>query len=54
MFFRAQYFKDLAYLCREAKNFGKYPNQNHHYSTLGGLTPKPEVFWKYPAFICFF
>ena len=24
MFFRAQYFKDFAYLCREAKNFEKY------------------------------
>jgi hypothetical protein len=42
MFFRAQYFKDFAYLCREAKNFEKYLNQNHHYSTLGGLTPNQK------------
>ena len=42
MFFRAQYFKDFAYLCREAKIFEKYLNQNHHYSTLGGLTPNQK------------
>ena len=42
MFFRAQYFKDFAYLYREAKNFEKYLNQNHHYSTLGGLTPNQK------------
>jgi len=42
MFFWAQYFKDFAYLCQEAKNFEKYLNQNHHYSTLGGLTPNQK------------
>jgi hypothetical protein len=42
MFFRTQYFKDFAYLYREAKNFEKYLNQNHHYSTLGGLTPNQK------------
>ncbi len=42
MFFRAQYFKDFAYLYREAKNFEKYHDQNHHYSTLGGLTPNQK------------
>jgi len=46
MFFRAQYFKDFAYLYREAKIFEKYHDQNHHYSTLRGLTPNqkcPEI-----------
>jgi len=42
MFFRAQYFKDFDYLCREDKNFEKYHDQNHHYSTLGGLTPNQK------------
>ncbi len=42
MFFRAQYFKDFAYLYREAKIFEKYHDQNHHYSTLGGLTPNQK------------
>jgi len=42
MFFRTQYFKDFIYLYREAKNFEKYLNQNHHYSTLGGLTPNQK------------
>jgi hypothetical protein len=42
MFFRAQYFKDFAYLYREAKNFEIFHDQNHHYSTLGGLTPNQK------------
>ena len=42
MFFRAQYFKDFAYLYQEAKNFEKYHDQNHHYSTLGGHTPNQK------------
>jgi hypothetical protein len=42
VFFRAQYFKDFAYLHQEAKKFEKYHDQNHHYSTLGGLTPNQK------------
>jgi len=42
MFFRTQYFKDFDHLYREAKNFEKYHNQNHHYSTLKGMTPNQK------------
>jgi len=42
VFFRTQYFKDFAYLYQEAKKFEKYHDQNHHYSTLGGLTPNQK------------
>ena len=42
MFFQVQYFKDFTYLCREGKNFEKYYNQNHHYSTLGGMAHKQK------------
>ncbi len=42
MFFRSQYFKDFAYLCQQAKDFEKFHNQNHHYSTIGGMTPNQK------------
>ena len=42
MFFRAQYFKDFAYLYRKAKDFEVFHNQNHRYSTIGGMTPKEK------------
>ena len=42
MFFRAQYFKDFAYLYQQAKEFELFHNQNHHYSTLRGLTPNQK------------
>jgi hypothetical protein len=42
MFFRAQYFKDFDYLCKQAKDFEKFHNQNHCYSTLKGLTPNQK------------
>jgi putative transposase len=42
MFFRTQYFKDFTYLCEQAKDFEKFHNQNHHYSTIGGMTPNQK------------
>ena len=42
MFFRAQYFKDFGYLYQKAKEFELFHNQNHHYSTLRGFTPKQK------------
>jgi putative transposase len=43
MFFQAQYFKDFDYLCREAKDFEKFHNQNHCYSTLKVLLQTKSV-----------
>ena len=42
MFFRAQYFKNFAYLFEQAKGFELFHNQNHRYSTLGGKTPQEK------------
>jgi putative transposase len=42
MFFRTQYFKDFIHLYKKAKEFELFNNQNHHYSTLGGLTPNQK------------
>ncbi len=42
MFFRTQYFKDLNHLYKQAKNFELFHNQNHHYSTLKGMTPNQK------------
>jgi len=42
MFFRTQYFKDFDHLYRRPKDFEKFHNQNHHYSTLKGLTPNQK------------
>jgi len=42
MFFRTQYFKDFSHLYQKAKEFELFHNQNHHYSTLRGLTPNQK------------
>ena len=42
MFFRIQYFKDFDYLYKKAKEFELLHNQNHHYSTLKGMTPNQK------------
>ncbi|GAG61758.1 unnamed protein product, partial [marine sediment metagenome] len=42
MFFRTQYFKDFDHLYKQAKGFELFHDQNHHYSTLGGLTPNQK------------
>lgn len=42
MFFRAQYFKDFDHLYKNAKEFELFHNQNHHYSTLKGMTPNQK------------
>jgi len=42
MFFRAQYFKDFDHLYKKAKDFELFHNQNHHYSTLGSMTPNQK------------
>jgi len=42
VFFRSQYFKDFNGLYKKAKEFEPFHNQNHHYSTLKGLTPNQK------------
>ena len=42
MFFRTQYFKDFDYLYKKAKEFELFHDQNHHYSTLEGMTPNQK------------
>ena len=42
VFFRSQYFKDFNNLYKKAKEFEPFHNQNHHYSTLKGLTPNQK------------
>jgi len=42
VFFRSQYFKDFNSLYKKAKEFEPFHNQNHHYSTLKGLTPNQK------------
>ena len=42
MFFRTQYFKDFSHLYKKAKEFELFHNQNHHYSTLRGMTPNQK------------
>lgn len=39
LFFRSQFFKNFAHLCRQALNFEAYRERNHRYSTLHGHTP---------------
>jgi transposase InsO family protein len=39
MFFRAQYFKNLLHMAKQAKGFETFHDQNHRYSTLEGKTP---------------
>ena len=43
MFFRAQFFKNLAYLCQQTKSFEIFHNQHHRYSTMHGKTPNQQV-----------
>jgi len=42
VFFRSQHFKDFISLYQKAKEFEPYHNQNHNYSTLGGLIPNQK------------
>jgi len=41
-FFRTQYFKDFDHLYKKAKEFELFHIQNHHYSTLEGMTPNQK------------
>lgn len=38
-FFRAQFFKNFAYLCQQAFSFEHFHMHNHRYSTMHGKTP---------------
>lgn len=42
-FFRAQFFKNFAYLCQQAKGFEIFHNEHHRYSTMHGRTPNQQV-----------
>lgn len=43
MFFRAQFFKNFAYLYQQAKGFEAFHNEHHRYSTMHGKTPKQQT-----------
>jgi len=43
MFFRAQFFKNFAYLRQQAKGFEAFHNEHHRYSTMHGKTPKQQT-----------
>jgi len=43
MFFRAQFFKNFAYLRQQAKGFEAFHNEHHRYSTMHGKTPKQRT-----------
>lgn len=42
MFFRAQYFRNLAHLASQARGFEVFHNRNHRYSSLEGKTPSEK------------
>lgn len=42
MFFRSQQFQSFSHLLEEAKDFERFHNQNHRYSTLKGKTPTEQ------------
>ena len=42
-FFRAQFFKNFRYLCRQALNFEDFHMHNHRYGTMHGKTPAQSV-----------
>lgn len=46
MFFRCQVFQSFSHLCKEAKIFELFHNQNHRYSTLNGKTPAEKFLGK--------
>lgn len=43
MFFRTQNFKSFSHLLQQARDFEVFHEHNHHYSTLGGKTPREKV-----------
>lgn len=43
MFFRAQFFKNFAYLRQQANGFELFHNEHHRYSTMHGKTPKQQI-----------
>lgn len=43
MFFRAQFFKNFAYLRQQANGFEVFHNEHHRYSTMHGKTPNQQA-----------
>jgi len=43
MFFRAQFFPNFTYLCKQVSGFELFHNKNHRYSTLHGKTPVQQA-----------
>ncbi len=42
-FFRAQFFKNFDYLCKQALSFEHFHMHNHRYSTMHGKTPNQQA-----------